>query len=112
MKNIQVDVQIFMIKKGDFYVAYAPALELSAYGTTMEEAQEDFGQVLRIFLEETTEAHTLTDVLLDLGWKLQRKPVTRYTPPVFNRNSIKSGKKLPQASRFIKTERKPIRIPV
>ncbi|MCU7525909.1 MAG: hypothetical protein ACM3UR_14905 [Bacteroidota bacterium] len=49
----------------------------------MEEAQEDFGQVLRIFLEETTEAHTLTDVLLDLGWKLQRKPVTRYTPPVF-----------------------------
>lgn len=112
MKNIQVDVQIFMIKKGDFYVAYAPALELSAYGPTIEEAQKDFEQVLRIFLEETTEAHTLTDVLLDLGWKLQRKPVAKYTPPVFNRNSIKTGKRLTQTSRFIKTDRKPIRIPV
>lgn len=71
MKNIEVNLQLFMMKQGDYYVAYAPALELSAYGSTMEEAQKDFRQVLHIFLEETTETHTLTDVLLDLGWKLR-----------------------------------------
>ncbi len=74
-------VQVFLIPEGDQVVAYAPALELSTYGDSKEDAKQAFAEVLDIFVKDTQAKGTLEKVLLDLGWKLQQKPVVNYEPP-------------------------------
>jgi hypothetical protein len=42
-----------LIKEGDVFVTYCPAIELSAYGDTQEEAWESFNVDMKFFLDET-----------------------------------------------------------
>ena len=74
-------VQVFLIPEGDAYVAYAPALELSTYGDSAEDARQAFGEALDTFVQDTQAKGTLEKVLLGLGWKLQQRPVINYEPP-------------------------------
>jgi len=59
MNKINVSLDVAIIKQGNYYIAYAPALELTAYGKTIKSARKDFEQVLEIFFEETTEANSI-----------------------------------------------------
>ena len=80
--NIIVNVDVFIVKDGKHYVAYCPALELSSYGKTEDEAEKAFTGHLDIFLEETHRKGTLERCLLKLGWVLQQKPEPSYKPPI------------------------------
>lgn len=77
--NVSVDVQL--IKQGDYIVSYCPALELSSFGISEEEAKEGFEGALNTFLQETHAKGTLEKVLLDLGWSLRKIPTVNYKPP-------------------------------
>jgi len=78
--NVVLEVQL--IKEGDYIVSYCPALELSSFGITEDEAKEGFDGALEIFLQDTHEKGTLERVLLDLGWSLKKIPTVQYRPPI------------------------------
>ena len=80
-KNVKVSIDVFIKKQGENFIAYCPALEVSSYGATRKEAKAMFEEALQIFIEETTAMGTFEKVLLELGWKLQLKPVAKFTPP-------------------------------
>jgi predicted RNase H-like HicB family nuclease len=81
LNKFQSNLQIFIIKEGKYFVAICPALDLSGYGKTKEDARSSFEENLQIFFEETVEKGTLDKILLDLGWTLRKKPVAQFSPP-------------------------------
>lgn len=81
MDKITVGVNVVVLKEGDQFVAYCPALNLSAYGKNIELARKRFNEELDIFFEETSIRGTLEKYLLNLGWKLIQRPEPKYYPP-------------------------------
>ena len=64
-----IRVQVQYMKEGDTAIVYSPALEISGYGKTITEAQTDFHNAVKIFIEETTASGTLEKAFETLGWK-------------------------------------------
>ena len=87
--SVRVEVSVLIIKEDKHFVAYCPALELSSYGPSAEEAKENFDEAMIIFLEETKRKGTLEKVLLKLGWSLQQKPKRSYLPPTLSQRLLK-----------------------
>jgi hypothetical protein len=102
--EITIEVELAIVKEDDYYVAYCPALELSAYGNSIKKAKESFNKEVNIFIEETHKRGTLEKYLLKKGWTLQFK---NYEPPRTNFDTLDS---------FIKSQahlvRQDIQIPV
>lgn len=64
-KNIaDVELDVLMLKEDDYYVAYCPSLDLSAYGKSVKQAQRSFEKNIDIFFKETNRKGTLEKVLL------------------------------------------------
>ncbi|MEO8445955.1 MAG: hypothetical protein ABI528_00590 [bacterium] len=101
---ISVEIEVYILKEGDYFVSYCPALELSSFDDTEEGAIAAFEEVLEIFLEETERKRTLEQELLKFGWSLVQKPEPRYTPPVSNH--------FDGVSNFISSIREQVRIPI
>lgn len=79
---VNVSLEVQLIKQGDYIVSFCPALSLSSFGTTEDEAKIGFDGALDTFLKDTYEKGTLERVLLDLGWSLKRIPTIKYQPPL------------------------------
>jgi len=62
-------LQVSFLKEGRRYIAYAPALDLSTSGKTLEEARKRFGEAAMLFFDELTRRGTLGEVLGELGWQ-------------------------------------------
>ncbi len=76
-KNYTLPVTYF--KEGNQFIAYAPALDLSTCGKTIEEARRRFGEASRLFFAELRRMGTLEETLLNLGWQ---KHETSLLPPM------------------------------
>ncbi|UOR06226.1 hypothetical protein MUN82_03820 [Hymenobacter aerilatus] len=87
-EKLTLQIEAFILKEGKHYVAYCPALELSSYGSSPEDAKEAFGEAIEIFLEDTAEKGTLEKLLLSLGWTLRKRPTPEYQPPHFTYQQI------------------------
>ena len=59
LTKAQVEVLLVLDDDSGQYVAYCPALEVSSYGDTEEEARAAFEDALAIFIKDTTERGTL-----------------------------------------------------
>ena len=77
-KGLEIEVEVLLVKEGDYWVSYAPSLKLSSYGHTKEEAKKGFSEVLGIFMDDTIRKGTLERLLIEYGWTLSR---TAYQPP-------------------------------
>jgi predicted RNase H-like HicB family nuclease len=69
---------VSILKEGDCFVAYTPALDLSTSGKSYTEVKKRFAEVVNIFFEELLEKGTLSLVLTDLGWQKVEK---KWLPP-------------------------------
>jgi len=78
MQPVSLSVQVFITKEGESYIAYCPALELSSYGDSIDEAKDCFQDAVNIFIEETAKRGTLEKMLLSFGWTLRQLPQLRY----------------------------------
>lgn len=76
-----VELNVCLFEDESHFIAHCPALNISSYGDDEEEAKKMFNEAVTVFLEEVEQRGTLDSVLLDLGWKLQRKPEIDYRPP-------------------------------
>ena len=77
--SINLSLSVIMIREGNRFIAYSPALDLSTSGKTHKEASKRFKEIANIFFEEIVKQGTLEDVLRDLGWKKTRK---KWNPPM------------------------------
>jgi predicted RNase H-like HicB family nuclease len=78
---VEVQVDVVLLKEGDYYVALCASLNVSSYGITKEEAREEFDEALQIFINETDRNGNLEKELLRFGWLLQQRPMPSYKPP-------------------------------
>ena len=69
--NIQFGLPVTILKEGNSFVAYTPALDLSTSGVSFEDAQKNFIEAVNIFFEELIEMGTLDEVLTELGWQIE-----------------------------------------
>ena len=64
---------------------YSPHLDLTGYGTNVDEAKSSFEVVLEDFIDYTLKKKTLGKVLKDLGWELKgslKKPKKVLAPSI------------------------------
>ncbi len=86
--NIQIDnLQIIVIKQGEYYVCYSHALDFSSYGETSDLAKKRFSEAVEIFFEETFEKGTLVKELESLGWQVDVRK-SQYLPPMMVESSL------------------------
>ena len=79
----KVDVCLDVLIKKDennVFISYAPALDLSGCGYSLEEAQQSFETVLTEYLKYTISNGTLEEDLLAHHWK---KEADQYASPAF-----------------------------
>jgi len=85
--NIQFSLPVSILREGDSFVAYTPALDLSTDGASFEEAQKNFFEAVNIFFAELIEMGTIEEVLTELGWQKQNNT---FIPPIVVANQTKS----------------------
>ncbi len=88
--KVSITVDILIVKEENYYIAYCPALQLSAYADSEEKARTSFEVELSIFLEETRKRGTFEKYLLQNGWRLQQIPEFNYKPPQTNKKAFSS----------------------
>ncbi|MCR4277429.1 MAG: type II toxin-antitoxin system HicB family antitoxin [Candidatus Berkelbacteria bacterium] len=71
MKQLAVSLPVSIFKEGQSFVAYTPALDLSTFGVSIEEARKNFTEATELFFEETERMGTTEEALLSLGWEKQ-----------------------------------------
>jgi len=64
--DIQFTTQIF--KESNTFVAYAPELDLSSCGTTIEQAKTHLEEAVTAFVEEAERMGTLSEILEEAGF--------------------------------------------
>lgn len=77
--NIKFNINVTIIREGDKFIAYSPALDLSTCGNTYSQAKKRFDEIVNIFFEEIIKKRTCRKVLGDLGWQQEKR---KLTPPV------------------------------
>lgn len=77
----QVDCRLTVttFEEEGIHFYYAPALDLTGYGKTDEEAQKSFDITLEQFVNYGLHKKTLFNELKKLGWKVSKKSVSK--PP-------------------------------
>ncbi len=77
-----IKLTVNFIKEHKQVVAYAPALDISTVGKSVEHATQRFQEMVRMFLNDITERNVVDEVLTELGWtkmSIQNKP--QWVPP-------------------------------
>ena len=78
IRTIITRIPVIFLKDRRVFIAYSPAFDLSAHGTTPDRAKKNFETALRLFLDELFECGTLSQVLRELGWS---KREHQWQPP-------------------------------
>lgn len=72
-KQVELDVAIFLWEEDSVFYAYSPALDLTGYGLSQEEAKESFKIVLHEFIVYTHNKKTIFSELEKLGWAVNKR---------------------------------------
>ena len=70
MQAIPFTIHIF--REGEMYVAHAPELDVSSCGSTETEVRRNIRDAVKGFLETSGEMGTLSDVLEESGYRLEK----------------------------------------
>ena len=84
--SVKVRLLLFQFKdENNVHFIYSPHLDLSGYGSNVEEARKSFGMVFEDFIDCTLKKKTLNKVLTELGWELKgsaKKPKKILAPSI------------------------------
>jgi len=77
-----VGLSLIEFKEEDVTIIYSPALDLSGYGSSKEEAKKSFEEALHEFFRYTNNKKTLDKLLKGLGWTVKgSKKRPKFNPP-------------------------------
>lgn len=71
--KVEFNVSIFLWEENSIFYVYSPALDLTGYGLSKEEARESFETVLHEFIKYTHNKKTIFQELENLGWAVNKK---------------------------------------
>lgn len=71
--NVELSLSIFLWQEDTIFYVYSPALDLTGYGLSKEEARESFETVLHEFIAYTHNKKTIFTELENLGWAVNKK---------------------------------------
>jgi len=71
--TVNVSVPLLSFKEDDTFIVYSPALDVSGYGDTEEEARKSFELTLEEFINYTLNKKTFQSELTRLGWKIKKQ---------------------------------------
>jgi hypothetical protein len=71
--KIEVRLDMIDFVENDTFITYAPALDLSGYGATRDEAHRSFEVVLEEYMKYTINKKTLAADLSKRGWNVSKK---------------------------------------
>lgn len=71
--EIQFNVQVWMDRETDLYVAYVPQLDISSCGETLEVAHKNIQEATKLFLEEEQSRGTLQETLEESGFLFDKE---------------------------------------
>jgi hypothetical protein len=74
--GVKFNLPIITFQEDGIFFFYTPALDVTGYGHTEDEAKSSFEQTLEQFLDYTTKKKTLFAELKRLGWKVTKKSST------------------------------------
>jgi hypothetical protein len=72
-RNVEFNVSIFLWEEDSVFYVYSPALDLTGYGMSKEEARESFETVLHEFIKYTHNKKTIFQELENLGWAVNKR---------------------------------------
>lgn len=76
---IRIEFDMVVFKEGKTFVAFAPELDISSCGKTVEEARKNLKTAVRLFVEEADKIGTLKDILTEAGY--HKDKAGRWTGP-------------------------------
>jgi len=82
--NFEARVPVLFFEEGDKIVAYSPALDLSTFGKTEEQAKKRFAEAATLFITEIMEMGTVDEVLEECGWRRMPSQHT-WVPPIYRK---------------------------
>jgi len=82
--TIQFQVNLFanIKKRGGWFIAYCPPLDLTTQGKTLKEAQENIAEASELFIISCLERGTIDKALKELGFKLLKSDSQQEPVPV------------------------------
>lgn len=81
---------VVYFREGEAFVAFSPAIDLSSYGGSFEEAKKNFREALDMLLEDLIKKDALEEVLAECGWERIERPSVHWIPPAYvGQESIK-----------------------
>ena len=84
LNNFEARIPVLFLEEGDKIVAYSPALDLSSFGKTEEQARKRFAEAASIFVNEIIEMGTVDEVLEECGWHRVTKEHA-WSPPIYRK---------------------------
>ena len=67
-EKVTLNVKSFILQEDGYFIAYSPALDLSSYGESENEAVKNFKGALLTYIQSVTTHQTLFADLKKLGW--------------------------------------------
>lgn len=80
-KKIECNLPLIIFQDDNNYITYCPALDLSGYGASEEDANHSFEQTLTEYFRYTINKNTLAEDLRKLGWTIRKGLIKPFTPP-------------------------------
>jgi len=72
--ELNIDINVFTGKQGDYYLCYSPSISLSGYGNSEKEAEEFIKIEMQVFCEDLMSMSTKErdNYLFSIGFKKER----------------------------------------
>ena len=67
-KSVNVILGMYLFKEGKSFIVYCPALDLSAYGDTENDAKQSFISIFEMTLKYMLNKNTIKEDLINHGW--------------------------------------------
>ncbi len=83
-KNVIASIELVIYEEDGFHIAFAPAIDLSSYGNSLDNALEEFKVAISVYFDYTLKKSTLEKDLLALGWKIEKRRSRRFIPPTLD----------------------------
>lgn len=83
--TIHAKLEMYMFKEDGAYIVYCPALDLSAYGTSEEDAKMAFEKTFEMHFSYCINKKTLYDDLKSHGWAIKSKKQKKIKAPSFDK---------------------------
>jgi hypothetical protein len=90
--KLEGNLSLSFFKQDGCVIAYAPALDLSTYGSNEKEAEKNFAEMLDVFLSEFKDSRELEQLLQSLGWTKNQS--TSWEPPKITQREVPLSKKI------------------